>query len=252
MRKASLLFTMALTTTGLALARSANAQTPVVDHSNLLQNIRTALQTAQLVQNTAQQITIMESQLQYQLQSIRSISPTSFSNLLTLLNEGTMTYSMLQGDLATMTYNVKTVSNNFNRLFPKSQQQWKNVRYSDFNNYYDSWNAELTASSLAAARAQTAIGNLDANNQAIQKILLAANSSSTGEVRQLQLVNQQLALIHTELSSLVQNIATVGRVITDWTAASTGEQMMSRERGRRRLDNYTYRGAPSRVLNSFP
>jgi hypothetical protein len=65
-------------------------------------------------------------------------------------------------------------------------------------------------------------------------------------------VNQQLAVIHTELASLVQNLSTVGRVITDWTAGSVGERMMSRERGRRRLDGYTSRGRPSRVLNRLP
>ena len=139
------------------------------------------------------------------------------------------------------------MNGNFNRLFPKNQNQWKNVRSSDFSTYYDNWNNEITTSSLAAIRAQTAVSTLDANNAAIQKILLAANSASTGEIRQLQLANQQLALIHTELASLVQNLSTVGRVITEWTAASTGEQMMERERASRRLQNYTSRGAPSQI-----
>lgn len=250
MRK-TLLATIALVAVALTGPR-AHAQMPVTDHSNLIQNIRTALQTYQLVQNTAQQIQIMQSQLQYQLQTLRSINPASFGGVLALLNQGTLTYAMLQGDLSTIGYTVNSVNRNFNRLFPKSQSQWQSVRYSDFNGYYDNWNNEITTSSQAAVRAQSSISSIDANNRAIQNILTAANSSSTGQVRQLQLVNQQLALIHTELASLVQNLATVGRVITDWTAASTAEQMMSRERGRRRLDNYTYRGAPSRVLNHLP
>ena len=232
--------------------RSAQGQVAVVDHSNLVQNIRTALQTAQLVQNTAQQLQVMETQLQYQLQNLKSIDPASINGLLTLLNQGLLTSSMLQGDLSSIGYTVNTVNRNFNRLFPKTQSQWQSVRYSDFNGYYDNWNNEITASSQAALRAQTAVSTLDANNVAIQKVLVAANSSSTGEIRQLQLANQQLALIHTELASLVQNLATVGRVITDWAAASTGEQMMNRERARRRLQNYTYRGPPPRTLNKLP
>lgn len=241
-----------LTLAAVLVAGRAHAQAPVVDHSNLLQNMRTALQTAQLVQNTGQQLQMMQSQLQYQLQNLKSINPTSINNMLALLNQGTFTYAMLQGDLSTMGYTVRTVNTNFNRLFPKSQNQWKTVRSSDFNGYYDGWNNEITSSSLAAFRAQAALSTIDANNKAAQNILLAANSSSTGEIRQLQLVNQQLALIHTELASLVQNLSTVGRVFTEWTAASTGEQMMERERGRRRLDNYTSRGAPAQVLNRFP
>jgi P-type conjugative transfer protein TrbJ len=241
-----------LSVAGVLVGRGAAAQIAVVDHVNLVQNVRTALQTAQLVENTAQQLQVMEAQLQYQLQNLKTINPSSIAGLLALLNETQLTFSTLQGDISSIGYTVRTVDGNFNRLFPKTQSQWRNVRYSDFNNYYDNWNTEITASSQAAMRAQTAIATLDANNAAIARILLAANSASTGEIRQLQLANQQLALIHTELASLVQNLATIGRVVTEWTAASTGEQMMERERARRRLQNYTNRGAPSRILNRFP
>jgi P-type conjugative transfer protein TrbJ len=230
----------------------AVAQMSVIDGSNLVQNVKTALQTAQLVQTTANQLRVMEAQLQYQIENMRTINPSSISGLLTLLNQTQMTYAMLQGDLSSIGYTVNTVNANFTRLFPKTQRQWQSVRYSDFTPYYDRWHEDITASSLAAMRAQTAVNALDANNAAIQRILLSANSSSTGEIRQLQLVNQQLALIHTELAALVHNLATVGRVITDWAQASTSEQMMDRERARRRLDNYTYRGPPSRTLNRMP
>ena len=241
-----------LSVAGVLVVGRAHAQMPVVDHSNLIQNVKTALQTAQLVENTAQQLQMMEAQLKYQIENLKTIDPSSIVRLLALLNQTQMTFNMLQGDISSIGYTVGVVNGNFNRLFPKKQSQWQGIRYSDFNNYYDNWHAEITASSQAAIRAQTAVGNLDANNAAIQKILLAANSASTGEIRQLQLANQQLGLIHTELASLVQNLATVGRVITEWTAASTGEQMMERERGRRRLENYTSRGAPSQILNRFP
>jgi P-type conjugative transfer protein TrbJ len=236
----------------LLIASRARAQMPVTDHANLLQNIRTALQTYQVVQNTAQQIELMQTQIQNELQTLKSINPASFAGLLALLNQGALTYATLQGDLATIGYDVAAVNRNFDRLFPRSQSQWRNVRYSDFNGYYDGWNVEITTSSKAAVRAQSSISSLDANNKTIANILISANSTSTGEVRQLQLINQQLALIHTELGSLVQNLATVGRVITDWAAGSVGEQMMARDRGRRRLDGYTSRGKPSQVLNRLP
>jgi len=233
-------------------ARAAAAQTAVVDHANLLQNIKTALQTAQMVENTAQQLTVMRTQLQWQLENLKTVNPTSIDGLLTLINQTQMTFAMLQGDLNSIGYTARTVNGNFTRLFPKTQSQWQSVRYSDFNGYYDNWHNEINASSQAAIRAQTAVSTLDGNNAAIQRILLAVNSSSTGEIRQLQLANQQLALIHTELAALVQNLGTLGRVMTDMAAAATGEEMMNRERARRRLDNYTYRGPPSQILTRLP
>lgn len=232
--------------------RPARAQTAVIDHSNLLQNIKTALQTAQLVINTANQLTVMKAQLQYQLQNLKTIDPTSISGLITAINQVQMAFATLQGDINSIGYTATVVSNNFNRLFPPNQKQWQSVPYSTFNSNYDNWHAEITASSLAAVRAQTAISTLDANNAAVQKALLAANSASSGEIQQLQIINQQLALIHTELANLVQNLGTLGRVITDYVASSTGEQEMSRERGRRRLQNYTYRGPPANALKSLP
>jgi P-type conjugative transfer protein TrbJ len=234
------------------LPRLGDAQMAVVDHSNLIQNIKTALQTAQLVTTTANQLQVMEAQLQYQLENLKTINPASISGLLALINQTQMTFNMLQGDLNSIGYTANVVNSNFNRLFPKNQNQWQSVRYSDFNGYYDNWHAEITTSSQAAIRAQTAIATIDANNAAMQRLLIAANSSSTGEIRQLQIANQELALIHTELASAVQNLTTLGRVMTDMAAAATGEQEMIRERARRRLQNYTYRGPPSNALRSLP
>jgi type IV secretion system protein TrbJ len=231
---------------------AAVAQVPVIDGTNLVQNIKTALQAVQIVANTAQQIQLMQSQIQNQLQTLKSINPTTFAGIQALISQGQFTYAMLQGDVTTIGYNINQVNRDFDLLFPKSQSQWRNIGYSDFNNYYDRWNGEVTTSSKVAIRAQASISTLDANNRAIASILGTANSSSTGEVRQLQLINQQLSLIHAELGSLVQNLSTVGRVITDWTAGSVGERMMSRERARRRLDGYTSRGRPPRVLNRLP
>ncbi len=242
----------AVVVTASLVSRVGAAQVAVVDATNLVQNVKTALQTAQLVTTTAQQLRVMELQLQNQIENLKTVNPTSITGLLNLLNQTQMTFGMLQGDLSSIGYTVRAVDSNFNRLFPKTQKQWQAARYSDFNNHYDGWHAEITASAQAAIRAQTAVSALDANNAAIERILTDANGASTGEIRQLQLINQQLAVIHSELGSLVQNVTTVGRVITDWAAASSGEEEMVRERARRRLQNYTDRGPPSQRLNSLP
>ena len=235
----------------VSATRSAEAQWAVADAANLVQNTMTALKTAQTVVNTLQQIELMKSQIQNQLQTLRSIDPTTITGLQQLLSAGQLTFSMIQNDVSSIRFDIADVNRDFAKLFPKSQSQWQSVQYSDFNGYYDRWNGEITASSLAASRAQGSIAGLDANNRAIASIL-ASSRDATGEVRQLQLANQQLALIHTELVSLVQNLATMGRVTSDWAAASVGENMIARERARRRLDGYTSRGKPARTLNRLP
>ncbi len=235
-----------------ATSAAARAQIPVTDAANLAQNITTAAKTAQTVINTYQQIQQLNTQIQNQIQMLRSIDPTTFAGLQALLTQGQFTYTMLQGDLSSIGYSISSVNRSFDQMYPRTQSQWRDARYSDFGNYYDRWNAEVTTASKAAVRAQATISTLDADNRSIADILRQANNSSTGQVRQLQLINQQLAVIHKDLGSLVQNLATTGRVLTNWSAGAVGEQMMARERSRRRIDGYTTRGRPSRVLNRLP
>ena len=156
---------------------------------------------------------------------------------------------MLQGDLSSIGYSIASVNRSFDQMFPKTQSQWRNARYSDFGNYYDRWNAEVTTASKAAVRAQSASAPSMPTTAPSRTSSASRISSSTGQVRQLQLINQQLALIHKDLGSLVQNLATTGRVLTNWSAGAVGEQMMARERSRRRLDGYTSRG---RARRAFP
>src|SRR5689334_24328454 len=128
----------------LAAAPRVRAQIPVTDAGNLTQNMITAAKTAQTVINTYQQIQQLQTQIKNQIQMLESIDPTTFAGLQALLSQGQFTYAMLQGDLASIGYNVDAVNRNFDRMFPRSQSQWRNVRYSDFNSYYDNWNGEVT------------------------------------------------------------------------------------------------------------
>lgn len=237
----------------MALTSPARAQIPVTDAANLAETIAMAIKTVEVAANTLEQVQKLAIQIDNQRQMLQSINPTSFAELKRLLAQGQFSYSMIQGDLESISFNIQTVNRDFDRLFPqKKQSQWANARYSDFNTYYDGWNSEITTSSKAAIRAQSNIKNVDGNNRQLAAILQQADSSSTGQVRQLQLINQQLALIHSELGGLVQILATTGRVLTEWTAGSVGEKMMARERDRRRLDGYTSRGRPPRVLRRLP
>lgn len=223
---------------------SASAQFAVVDATNLIQTTATAVATAKTVINTVQQIELMR-------QTLATINPTSFSGLQTLISQGQVSYQMLRNDIAALGFAMQDVNGNFNRLFPKDKAAWRSARYSDYDAYYTGWNAEITGSAKMADRAQASILVIERNNQAIANIL-SQSGSANGEVRQLQLINQQLALIHTRLGDLVQNIATMGRVTANMAAASAGEKLLLREAKLRRRDGYTNRGRPARTLNRLP
>lgn len=222
----------------------AQAQVAVLDGSNLVQTTATALSTAQMVSNTIQQINLMR-------QTLETVNPTTFAGLQTLLNQSQLTYRTLTNNVTALGFALQTVNNSFDAIFPRDKNAWHAARYSDYDRYYGGWNAEITASAKLAARAQSSIMVVEGNNQAIANIL-SQSAAASGEVRQLQLINQQLALIHGRLGDLVQNIATMGRITATMAASSAGEKLLVREAKLRRRDGYTNRGQAPRVLNRLP
>lgn len=208
----------------------AHAQVAVLDGSNLVQTTATALSTAQMVSNMIQQINLMR-------QTLETVNPSTFAGLQTLLGQSQLTYRTLTNSVTALGFELHAVNNSFDRIFPKDKAAWHAARYSDYDGYYGRWNTEITASAKLAARAQSTIAVIDANNQAIANIL-SQSAAAYGEVRQLQLINQQLALIHARLGDLVQNIATMGRITATMAASSAGEKLLVREAKLRRRDGY--------------
>jgi type IV secretion system protein TrbJ len=225
-------------------ARPALAQFAVIDATNLVQTTSTAISTAQTLENMIQQVQLMR-------QTLQSLNPRSFSDLQSLISQGQMTYQMLSNNIASIGFALQDVNRDFDRLFPKNKTTWRGVRYSDYDNYYTGWNAEITASAKLADRAQATMLLVEANNRAVANIV-NQSSSADGEVRQLQLINQQLALIHGRLGDLVQNIATMNRITSNMAASSAGEKLLIRDSAERRRAGYTNRGRPPRVLNRLP
>jgi P-type conjugative transfer protein TrbJ len=235
----------------ISASGTARAQWAVFDGSALAQQLVHTAKTVQLVYNTYTQIDNQKRQIEYQLQSLKNIDPTTFSGLMSLLDQGKLTYAQIHGDLDSLGFSVQQINQDFDGLFPKDRSKWKSVKYSDYDNYYTRWNAEITASSKAADRAQASIAFVEKNNQQIASILSQAQGAN-GEVRQLQLINQQLALIHKELGAVVQNLATAGRVNSNMAASAAGEKFLEREAADRRLSGYTKLGRPAQTLKRLP
>jgi P-type conjugative transfer protein TrbJ len=225
-------------------ARPVRAQVAVFDATNLVQTTSTAVSSAETLLNMIQQVRLMQ-------QTLQSLNPKSFSGLQSAINQGQITYQSLRNDVTALGFALGDVNSGFDKIFPRDKAAWQRARYSDYDGYYSGWNTEITGSAKLAARAQAAVLLIESNNKSISDIL-SQSSSATGEVRQLQLINQQLALIHARLGDLVQNIATMGRIASNMAASSAGEKLLLREAKLRRRDGYTSRGQPARVLNRLP
>lgn len=197
------------------------------------------------------QLQQLEAQVRYTEQTLRQLDPTSFSGLVNSFNSLRWNYQSLVGQVQTIRFSANHVQSDFNRLFPKDRTAWRNVPSADFDRRYASWQTEISNSSLVAMSAQTQIDLLKRQNDVMMDILRQSQGAN-GELRQLQLINQSLGKIHDRLGTVVEVLATGQRVTAALAASGAGERMMIRESKQRRLEGYTNRGRPSRVLNRLP
>jgi P-type conjugative transfer protein TrbJ len=199
----------------------------------------------------ANQINQLQTQIRYTEQTLKQLDPTSFSGLVNTFNTLRWNYQSLAGQVQTIRFTASHVQADFNRLFPKDKTAWRSIPSSDFDGRYASWQTEISNSSLVAISAQTQIDLLKRQNDVMMDILRQSQAAN-GELRQLQLINQSLAKIHDRLGTVVEVLATGQRVTAALAASGSGEKLMIRESKQRRLDGYTNRGRPSRVLNRLP
>jgi P-type conjugative transfer protein TrbJ len=206
----------------------AQAITEVSDLGATLQNIQT-------------QVTLMKTELS-------RLDPTSFATVLNLINDVTYSYSNVVSGVSSIGYTLQAVNASFQSTFPSNLT---GVPLSQFGTLYARWQTEILASARVASRAQSVISDWQDNARNAAAIL-AESRGAQGAIGELQSVVQMLGVLHNENNSLLQTLATTGRVLSDASAASASERQLSLEKKRRNLANYTFRGAPVPVPKRMP
>ena len=252
MRRHHLLAAAALVAVGTALPLARRAPMGRAQTRPTCRNHATALKTVEMVAWTATQVQQMKTQIDNQLQTLKGAR----SNVGELREEphrpgeDDVREDPRRHDHPRVHASGRSIRD-FDGLFPRNKDKWKNVRYSDYDNYYTRWNAEITASSKAAARAQSSIATVEKNNAQIIDIL-SRSQSATGEV-QAAAAHQPAAGPHLSAPRfLVQNLTSANRVVSNMSAASAGEKMLQRQAAQRRRDGYTTLGPPARRLTKLP
>lgn len=204
--------------------------------------------------NLSNQLQQIQAQVTLTRQTLKQLDPSSFTGLSSLLsayNNTKYTVDSLTGQVNAIRYTIADVNRDFDRLFPRNRGGWKSFSADQRNGRYDEWNSEITGASLVAMRTQSRLSDVQAMN-AQAELALAASRSADGEVRQLQALNQMLAIVQAQMSTLIQLLSTGSRVSADLAAASAGEKLMTSDAKSRRRDGYTNKGAPPKKLNRLP
>jgi P-type conjugative transfer protein TrbJ len=198
-----------------------------------------------------EQLNSLKSQVQYAEQNLRQLDPSSLRSLLDRFNTLKWSYHSVKGQAEAIGFTAQRVQQDFDRLFPGDKAKWRSVNHAQFDSYYTSWQAQISNSSAMAMSAQTQIDLLKRQNDGMIDILRQSQASD-GALTQLQLINQSLAKIHDRLGTVIDVLATGLRVTSSLAATGANEKLMGRESKLRRIDGYTNRGRPPKILKKLP
>jgi conjugal transfer/entry exclusion protein len=185
-------------------------------------------------------LTSIMSQLELVRTELSALDPHSFQSLYDLVDDLSLGYDALTSGIQSVGYTLASVNARFQKEFPSNLSK---VPFAQFDGLYGQWQNEILAASQVAERAQTTLSRL-ASDAASAHAVLAHSAAAAGEVGQLQSVVQMLGLMQSQNGTLIQTLATTGRVLASTAASSASERQLSREKKKRNLANYTSRGSP--------
>jgi conjugal transfer/entry exclusion protein len=238
---------------GVAVAVLVTASVATTPASALLDGpllTQMIVEEQQAVANLQQIVSTLQSQTQLLTNLATGQSADELAFARGILVGTQATYSSIVGNLQTIGYNLDSVSRNYDAAYPE-QSRYRGMDSAQMSAVQTQMRSELLASSQIATRAQTEISDTKTLTDQARQIL-QSSGSAPGEVAQLQLIVQMLAVVQTQMTMLVHNLTTTGRALVEGGAMSASEQHIAAERKRRNRLNYASRGAPVNVPNHLP
>ena len=195
-----------------------------------------------------QQLTRLSDQITLMRQALSTLDPASYASILNLVNRSELDYSQLVSNVNSVGYTLSSVNADFQQAFPTD---FSSTSMPNIGALYGKWQNEIWDSTLVAARTQSVLSTLrdNTNNAAM---ILSSSQSAEGTVAQLQAVVQMLGVMQSQTNSLLQSLATTGRVVATTAAASASDRQLSLEKKRRNLAGYTSRGRQVNVRTKLP
>jgi P-type conjugative transfer protein TrbJ len=172
----------------IALAPAAHAQWVVVDPTNLVQNLMTAANTLEQINN---QILQLENEAQMLRNEARNLTSLDFSALDSLRSALSATNQLIQ-QAQGLAFNVSQMESEFQRLYPNAytaaasgSQMAADAR--------TRWQNSLEALRTATKVQSQAVQNFASDEQALTSLVNRSQSAS-GALQAMQATNQLLAL----------------------------------------------------------
>jgi P-type conjugative transfer protein TrbJ len=213
-----------------SLEGDASAEIPVIDAAGI----------AQVAIHAAEALAQLQS-MQQQVQALRNaalqLDPRSYQSVRNLLSGNDVNYVSLLRDVQSMGYSLERVNARFRQLYP-TDDAVKNMSPDQLRATSREMNQEVRSSALVAARSQSTLRTIEANNTEARNIL-DRSAGNGSQVAQLQSAVQMLGLIHQNLVDINQMMSASSRVTSNVAVRAATERSMERERAARMLRDGT-------------
>lgn len=205
-------------------------------------------QSIQTVLNLVQQLNALKTQITMMKTMLSRLDVSSFSNVMQTIRSSELAYNVLAGDVRSIEYTVNGVNRQFQKIFPSDVSTAKPA---EMRATAAGWHSETLGASLVAQRSQSTLSTIS-NNTDQATAILSRSAGAEGEIAQLQAINQMLGVISSQINSVISVLDTTGRVTADMAGTAASGQVVSIEKKRRNVDNYTDRGPQGPVLPKLP
>ncbi len=212
------------------------ANVPVVDAGGIAQIVVQAGEVYLQLQSMQQQVQALRN-------AALQLDPRSYQSVQNLLAGNEVNYLSLIRDVQSMGYSLERVNTRFRQLYPDDRAV-KNMRPDQLEATSRDMNEEIHASALVAARSQTTLRTIEANNTEARNIL-SRSAGNGSQVAQLQSAVQMLGLIHQNLVGINQMLSASSRVTSNVAVRGVTERRMERERAHRMLGNARHERIPA-------
>ena len=228
-------------------SRSSYAVDAVIDAANLVQSVMSVLSSDENVSNQMSQIDNQYNMIQNQLKQLKGLGGdwAPYRKLLHAIGADLKILTRYVLDEIGYSSNIKSKWESF---FPDDFSQ---LSMDEWETYISKWDKLLKNVSQNAAVAQKSMSRVQENTLRAQEIL-TKSEAATGEVAQLQALNQQAALSNAALNDLITVSATTGRLLASGAAREAAEREVGRAASANLMQNYTDKGAaPDMSFNPY-
>jgi len=222
--------------------QSSKAQWVVVDPSNLVENIISALQNTQAVLNQITQISHEVQSLAYQAQNLQSMPPTVSSNVIV---QYTTQFGSLVSAMASINgiaQNVAKLTGQYNATYPNTALAQGPLSNANVMSQLTAWLNQSRSVYQGAYNTQGQVmASLPADTANV-RTLLQTSGSSQGALDAIQTGNQINGQVAAQLMKMNSQMATTNQAQMNWIAQQTQMIAQAQKTSQNAMVGYT---APS-------